>query len=406
MKRLGIIRPLGNPCYWYASGYSFFFFITWSFWWSLYAIWLKSTIGLTAQQLGTIYALNQFVSLLFMFLYGPLQDKLGLKKHLMWIVGVILVATGPFLIYVYEPHVKDHFCPVIILGSVFFGMGYLAGSGLIDSFTEKMGRTAGFEYGMSRFWGSVGYAIGTFVAGTLFVINPHYNFWLASLAGIGFLYINARFGKGQSGQQETEETPTVTKRDFLTLLQDKNFWKFVFFITGTWSFYTLYDQQIFPVYYIGLFDNLRVATQTYSYLNSVQVILEAVCMALIPFFINRVGAKNALLLGTLIMAVRILMTALFTDPAIISFAKMFHALEVPLFVVSVFKYTAANFDKRLSCTIFLTGFLIANSIGIIALSFPLGMLLDKFGYQPVIYLISGVVVCVFGYGRLVLSEKR
>lgn len=406
MKRFGVEIPLSNPYYRYASGYSFFFFITWSLWWSLYAIWLKNTIGLTGQELGTLYALNQFTSITFMVLYGVLQDKLGLKKHLMWAIGIMLVATGPFLIYVYEPHLKNHFYPIVTLGSVFFGLGYLAGSGLVDSFTEKMSRTFHFEYGTSRFWGSFGYAIGAFIAGIVFVINPHINFWLVSLTGIGFLYVNAVFDVNKCESYIPNKINDVTKDDFLKVLRDKNFWKFVIFIIGTWSFYTIYDQQMFPVFYASLFENPEVGTQVYGYLNATQVVLEAICMATIPFFINRIGPKNALILGTMIMTTRILMAAVFSDPYIISFVKMFHALEVPLFVVSIFKYAAANFDKRLSSTIFLIGFQIASSVGIIVLSMPIGKLFDILGYQQVFYIIAAIVAGVFCYGLVALSPKR
>ncbi|WP_404854326.1 MFS transporter, partial [Escherichia coli] len=50
----------------------------------------------------------------------------------------------------------------LILGALFFGLGYLAGCGLLDSFTEKMARNFHFEYGTARAWGSFGYAIGAF----------------------------------------------------------------------------------------------------------------------------------------------------------------------------------------------------------------------------------------------------
>lgn len=43
------------------------------------------------------------------------------------------------------------------------------------------------------------------------------------------------------------------------------------------------------------------------------VVLEALCMAIIPFFVNRVGPKNALLIGVVIMALRILSCALFVN---------------------------------------------------------------------------------------------
>lgn len=41
------------------------------------------------------------------------------------------------MIYVYEPLLQSNFSVGLILGALFFGLGYLAGCGLLDSFTEK-----------------------------------------------------------------------------------------------------------------------------------------------------------------------------------------------------------------------------------------------------------------------------
>lgn len=51
--------PFRNAYYRFASSYSFLFFISWSLWWSLYAIWLKGHLGLTGTELGTLYSCNQ-----------------------------------------------------------------------------------------------------------------------------------------------------------------------------------------------------------------------------------------------------------------------------------------------------------------------------------------------------------
>ncbi len=175
----------------------------------------------------------------------------------------------------------------------------------------------------------------------------------------------------------------VKKEDFIAVFKDRNFWVFVIFIVGTWSFYNILINNSFLSLcrFIRIHD---VGTRLYGYLNSFRVVLEALCMAIIPFFVNRVGPKNALLIGVVIMALRILSCALFVN-RIISLVKLLHAIEVPLCVISVFKYSVANFDKRLSSTIFLIGFQIASSLGIVLLSTPTGILFDHAGYQTVFF---------------------
>lgn len=397
-----------NEKYRYSSGYLLFFFAAWSLWWSFYAIWLKNKLGLSGTELGMLYSVNQFFSMIFMIGYGFLQDKLGTRKHLIWLIGMVIALSGPFLIYVYEPLLASSFKLGMVLGAIFFGIGYLAGYGLVDSFVEKVSRRYNFEFGTARFWGCLGYAAGTFIGGIFFSINPHINFWCVSVMGVLFLLVNLLFKTDSEPVDAAESTqPSVlSKQDFLTIFKDTQFWFFVVFVVGTWSFYNIYDQQMFPVFYAGLFDDPEMAPRVYGYLNSAQVFMEAIGMALIPFLINRIGPKSALMLGGLIMTCRILGSAIFTDIYIISLIKMLHALEVPLFVISVFKFSVANFDKRLSSTMYLIGFNIASSIGIIVLSLPIGQLFDKVGYQSIFFIMAGMVVLTVIFGYFTLSKKR
>ncbi|WP_241569051.1 oligosaccharide MFS transporter [Rosenbergiella collisarenosi] len=394
--------PFRNPYYRIASGYSALFFICWSLWWSLYAIWLKQRIGLSGAELGLLYAVNQTTSIIFMLIYGVIQDKLGLKKTLMWLVSALLILTGPFMTWVYQPLLLNHFYSGALVGALFLGIGYLAGFGLVETFSEKISRHFHFEYGAARSWGSLGYALGAFVAGIVFSIDPSLNFWLVSVLGIAFAYLNARF---TPPAQPILQQKVITRQDFMAILRDKHFWLFVSFVMGTWSFYTIFDQQLFPIFYTQLFSSPSRGAELYSYLNASQVILEALFMALTPLFVNRIGAKNALLLGVLIMAIRIFSCAIGVNPALISAVKLLHALEVPLCVIAVFKYSSLYFDKRLSSTIFLVGFQVASSIGVVLISFPIGALQDRYGYQSLFWLIAAIVSLMLLFGGIVLGRR-
>ncbi|WKX27786.1 oligosaccharide MFS transporter [Tatumella ptyseos] len=395
--------PFKNPNYRIASGYSALFFICWSLWWSLYAIWLKQQIGLTGAELGMLYALNQTTSIIFMLGYGIIQDKLGLQKTLMWIISAGLVLTGPFMTFIYQPLLLNSFYIGAIIGALFLGIGYLAGFGLVEAFSEKISRHFHFEYGLARSWGSLGYALGAFAAGILFSIDPNLNFWLVSLFGLGFAYLNHRF---TPPKQVFQQQKTITRQDFTDVFSDKHFWLFVIFVIGTWSFYNIFDQQLFPIFYTQLFSSPTLGAKVYSYLNGSQVILEALFMALTPLIVNRIGAKNALLLGVMIMAIRIFSCAISINPYLISAVKLLHALEVPLCVIAVFKYSTIYFDKRLSSTIFLIGFQVASSIGVVIISFPLGALQDHYGFQHLFWIISAIVSGMLLFGGIVLGRRK
>ncbi|MFP1483966.1 MFS transporter [Escherichia coli] len=83
------------------------------------------------------------------------------------------------MIYVYEPLLQSNFSVGLILGALFFGLGYLAGCGLLDSFTEKW-REIFISNMEQRAPGSFGYAIGAFFAGIFFIDQSPYQLLVKS----------------------------------------------------------------------------------------------------------------------------------------------------------------------------------------------------------------------------------
>lgn len=63
------------------------------------------------------------------------------------------------------------------------------------------------------------------------------------------------------------------------------------------------------------------------------------------------------------MCLRIGLCGFITDPIVISGVKMLHSLEVPLFVLSIFRYFTLHFDTKLSATLYMIGFQIAAQVG-------------------------------------------
>ena len=404
------IDMIKNRNYWFSSGYLVTFYAAWSLWWSFYAIWLKSQIGLSGEQLGVVYSANSAAAMFFMIFYGIIQDKLQIGKAVITFQSIIMLLIGPFLIYVYEPLLRNDFILGVCIGAPVLSAGFISGCALIDSFIERISRLFGFEFGPARFWGSFGYAAATFVAGILFGIDPHINFWMAS--GIAAIYftINLIFKPKQqfskNGKAVVQKPTIPTMSEIFSLFGMKKFWLFVFFIIGTNSFYTIYDQQLFPNFYTSFFDKPENGYQVYGYLNSFQVFLEAACMILAPYFINKIGAKKALLTAALVMVCRISLSATLDNVALISFVKLFHAIETPLFILAVFKYAVANFDARLSSTLYLVGFNISSNVGVIVLSWMVGKLFDNTGYSTTFYILAAIVFVILFIATFTLSDNK
>jgi len=176
-----------NRNYWLLSGCFFSFFLAWSFSYSLFPLWLNQSVGLKGEATGLIFSVNAIAALFIMPCYGYFQDKLGLRKNVLYLVAALLILCGPFFVYVYGPLLKTNIILGAIVGGVYAGMATLAGVGALETYIERVGRTIGFEWGKARMWGSLGWAAATFCAGFLFNINPDINFWCASISAMIFI---------------------------------------------------------------------------------------------------------------------------------------------------------------------------------------------------------------------------
>ncbi|WP_235897001.1 oligosaccharide MFS transporter, partial [Yersinia vastinensis] len=185
-------------------------------------------------------------------------------------------------------------------------------------------------------------------------------------------------------------TQSNTLGDTLSLFRMPRFWALVVFVTGV-SVYNVYDQQ-FPVYFSSLFANPRHGNEMYGFLNSLQVFLEAGGMFLAPFLVNRIGAKKGLLLSGLIMAMRIFGSGLAQDAITISLMKLLHAVELPILLIAIFKYIAANFDPRLSATLYLVGFQFITQVCASVFSPLAGKSYDQIGFADTYMIMGGIVL--------------
>ncbi|MGM0923317.1 MAG: MFS transporter [Bacillota bacterium] len=378
--------------YWKLSAYFFFFFFTWSSSFSLFSIWLGQEIKLSGGETGIIFSANAIFALCMQPLYGYISDKIGLKKNILFFISILLVFVGPFYIYVYGPLLQYNVILGAIVGGLYLGTAFLAGIGAIESYVEKIGRKYDFEYGKSRMWGSLGWAAATFFAGQLFNINPNINFWIASISAV-ILVVIIMSVKVEITNHEMERADSVTLKDVGQLFLLKDFWFLMMYVIGVACIYGVYDQQ-FPVYYSSLFPNEAMGNQVFGYLNSFQVFLEAGMMFLAPFVVNKLGAKNSLILAGFLMAFRIIGSGLVGGPIGISSMKLIHALELPIMLIAIFKYLAANFDTRLSSVLYLVGFQFASQVGASIISPIAGKLYDSIGFRQT-YLIMGVTVLCF-----------
>lgn len=161
---------------------------------------------------------------------------------------------------------------------------------------------------------------------------------------------------------------------------------------------------MFPEFYTNLFSTQERGQQVYGVLNSAQVFTEAAMMGVVPIIMRKVGVRPALLMGVSVMFFRITGCALLSDPVAVSAVKMLHAIEVPLFILPIFRYFTLHFSTALSATLYMVGFQISAQIGNVLMSAPLGALRDAVGYQRTFMVIAGIVAASGVYAFYVLKK--
>ncbi|POO75696.1 MFS transporter [Bacillus subtilis] len=378
--------------YWKLSAYLFFFFFTWSASYSLFAIWLGQEVKLNGAATGIIFSVNAIFTLCMQPLYGFISDKLGLKKNILFMISILIVFTGPFYIFIYGPLLQYDVFLGAIVGGIYLGTAFLAGVGAIETYIEKVSRKYQFEYGKTRMWGSLGWATATFFAGQLFNINPNINFWMASLSAVILVAIIMSI-KIEMTDYDKERADSIRLKDVGGLFLLKDFWFLMLYVIGVTCVYGVYDQQ-FPIYYASLFPTSAMGNQIFGYLNSFQVFIEAGMLFLAPFIVNRLGPKKSLILAGLLMSFRIIGSGIVIGPFGISSMKLIHALELPIMLIAIFKYLAANFDTRLSSVLYLVGFQFASQVGTSIFSPLAGSLYDSIGFRQT-YLFMGTLALCF-----------
>lgn len=94
------------------------------------------------------------------------------------------------------------------------------------------------------------------------------------------------------------------------------------------------------------------------------------------------------------MSFRIIGSGIVIGPFGISSMKLIHALELPIMLIAIFKYLAANFDTRLSSVLYLVGFQFASQVGTSIFSPIAGGLYDSIGFRHT-YLFMGTLALCF-----------
>lgn len=381
--------------YYKISSFIFLYFFTWSASIGLLAIWLGQKANLSGTVIGTVFAVNGIFSVILKPIYGYILDKIGMSKYLLYFVVAMSALMAPFFIYVYQPLLMSNTMLGIIVGAIYLSFAWYAGVAACESYTDRYSRLNGMEFGQIRMWGSLGWAVASSFSGLLFNLSPAYNFMLGSVASVVMLVLlfSLKVDTRTAHASEVLTKEKIAPADVYALLKSRKFWAFCLYVAGVAWMMFIAEQQ-FSRYFVTFFDDVHQGNAIFGYLGTVQSGMEFIMYMVIPLFVNYVGAKKGLLIVGLLVGARLIISGVCDSHLLISVLKPLYGLEICLLLVSVFKYIAEHFDKRVNATMYLLGYQAMLYVGNVVVSSPAGLMYDRIGFEQT-YIIMGSIALFF-----------
>ena len=399
-----------NPDFWIFGLFFFLYFFIMATCFPFLPVWLSDVVGLSKTDTGIVFSCLSLFAISFQPLLGVISDRLGLKKNLIWSISLLLVFFAPFFLYVFAPLLRFNIWAGALTGGVFIGFVFSAGAGAIEAYIERVSRSRGFEYGKARMFGCLGWALCATMSGLLFNVDPSLVFWMGSggaLLLLLLLYL-ARPSTSQTAMVMNAlgaNSSLISTRMIFSLFRMRQMWMFVLYTIGVACVYDVFDQQ-FATFFRSFFDTPQAGIKAFGFATTAGEICNAIIMFCTPWIINRIGAKNTLLVAGGIMTIRITGSAFATTATEVVILKMLHALEVPFLLVGAFKYITGVFDTRLSATVYLIGFQFSKQLAAILLSTFAGHLYDRMGFQNTYFVLGMIVLTVTVISAFTLSTSR
>ena len=100
-----------NPNFWIFGLFFFLYFFIMATCFPFLPIWLSDIIGLNKTHTGIVFSCISLSAIAFQPVLGVISDKLGLKKHLLWIIAVLLFLFAPFFLFIFAPLLKANISP-------------------------------------------------------------------------------------------------------------------------------------------------------------------------------------------------------------------------------------------------------------------------------------------------------
>lgn len=327
----------------------------------LLSVYLKS-IGLTGIQIGTITSIGSLMTIISPPLWGIISDRTHKHKMVILFMMTICIISG-FLIPTATNYVV--LMPIFIV----FNIGMSAMNPLTDGITIS----SPYDYGKTRLWGSVGFAIAAFSIGKLVVVTQisiiFYGFIISLLIAMYFL-IRIPVSKTKSSM--------IKFKDIKVLLTNKDYVKLLLITLLTSG--TINGNNIF---FGLLFEELGGQLSMVGFAFLLFAISEVPIMHYAQVFLRKYGDLKLLAIAVTIGWVRWFIYAIVSSPNTLLWLFFLQGLFFGLYFVSIADFTGKRVQENLRSTAITLNVAVGFGIGGMITNYISGLLYEWVNAQAI-----------------------
>ncbi|MBV0929421.1 oligosaccharide MFS transporter [Lentilactobacillus sp. IMAU92037] len=385
----------------------FTYFFMWQIIFGYLTLWMEQVGHMNGAEAGVVFSAMAGLSLLFQPAFGVISDKLLFKKNLLFTIAIAAMLIGPYFQWGFMPLMHINSMLVAIVTGIYLCFIFNGGVSVIEQYVQRASLANGFEYGHSRMGGSLAGMVASFVGGQIFLWHPNSIFWACTISATiltGLLLFSDKVDMDNaSAAGDTSNSLDLSMIGKIFKL--KNFWYLSIFYIGTSAIYDVFDQQ-FIIFFKSFFNSAAAGTQAYSYMTTAQIGLEFLLMFPMPWIINRIGSRNGLIAYGVILAIRIIGSALSPSLIWVIFLRLLAGFEMPLVLVSIMKYIAGAFDVRVYATVYALASNFAKQISVFIFSAVAGNMYDAIGFHHTYLILGAIVAVVTLFAAFVLKKEN
>ena len=354
-----------------------FYFLSFALFSSLISVYMLG-LGFSAGQTSVVVSVAFFASMLAQPIMGILNDRLSIKKVTLFSFGVII------FIAIYFMQVRD------LLGLT---IGYSLVVMLINGVNPVMDVLAArspYTYGKIRIWGTIGYALGSQLAGVLYQYVSPMAIFIAFIGAMIITIVGVLSIKIRSESPKSDEAPKTKKDSYISQILTNKTYLYYLLIVALYSGVGNAGHTYIP----AMLQHSGLSVGMASTVVSISVICESPLIFYSYLCMDKLSAKKLLLCPLLIMLVQYTIYGLnlgLASKIILTLASK-HVSGMLLIMVTLKIVSAIVDSKYLVTAIALVQ--TVRSLGSIFIQHFAGAVIDAAGYEMMSFFLAGLMVLV------------